>query len=543
MASSKDSGTHVLLKGSRRYQRAGSQLLGRAKKGEWCELTVKIRRKTPLPEPVAGKPISKADLTVKYGADPKDLDKAKTVLSTYGLTVSANPAARALTVKGPVSAIETAFGVQLLRVKNNDLEYRDRVGDVYVPAALDGIITGVFGLDTRPMIKRRKRLGPRATRGAEGTIPPPDQRTWYLPLELADAYQFPPGDGSGQTIGILEFGGHFIAKDLKSFLALAGQPTVAPSVTVKNIHKLPLQDQNDTDAIGEVMLDIEIVASVCPKASIVVYFSEFTQKGWVDNLDAVLADAPSVLSVSYGLAEGTEIWTQNTIDAVNDALKELANAGITVCVSSGDDGSDDQVPDDGRAHLDFPASSPFVLAVGGTALSRATGDEVVWFDGDGLRQDKGGSTGGGVSEFNLRPSWQDVDIPSVHPHSIKGRIVPDVAANAAGSTGYLVVAPDPDDPSTSTGLISGGTSAATPLWASLIARLLQAGKTFGFLPPLLYKAGPGTDGKPVGAVACKDITSGENTTGNAAGYSALVGFDAVTGWGSPIGTELLDKLP
>jgi kumamolisin len=482
---------------------------------------------------VAGKPISRAELAAKYGADPKDLDTTAKVLCSFGLTVkSKNTVARTVTVVGPVSAMEKVFEVQLFRVKHNDLLYRGRVGDIHVPAELGGIVTGVFGLDTRPMIKRRIPLGLLATHDA---VPPPDQRPWYLPPELADAYKFPPGDGTGQTIGILEFGGRYIPSDLKRFLELAGLPGAAPKVNVKNVNNLSPQDENDPDAIGEVMLDIEIVAGVCPKATIVVYFSQFTEKGWIDNLDAVLADAPSVLSVSYGLAEGTDIWTQQAIDNVNDSLKELANAGITVCVSSGDDGADDQVPD-GRAHLDFPAASPYVLAVGGTALSRATSTEVVWFDGDGLRRDGGGSTGGGVSEMNPRPDWQTVDIPSVNPHAPKGRIVPDVAADAAGSTGYFMVAQNNPQ-------VSGGTSASTPLWAALIARLQQAGKAVGFLPPRLYQPTPKTAGRPLGAVAFNDITQGGNASGTAEGYSAAVGYDAVTGWGSPIGMELLDKLP
>ena len=121
--------------------------------------------------------------------------------------------------------------------------------------------------------------------------------------------------------------------------------------------------------------------------------------------------------------------------------------------------------------------------------------------------------------------------------------MPDVAANAAGSTGYLIVAPDPNDPSTSTGLISGGTSAAAPLFAALLVRIQEAGKAVGFLTPKLYASSPRSGGQPVGAVAFRDITEGQNATGSADGYSATVGFDAVTGWGSPNGKELLNMLP
>ena len=407
--------------------------------------------------------------------------------------VAKSDAAHCMRVTGPVSAMEKAFAVKLSRVRHGERVYRGRVGHLHVPAELDGVVTGVFGLDTRPMIKRKRPRYGKAT----SALPPASSRTWFTPQELADAYQFPTGDGDGQTIAILEFGGKFIADDLSTFLSLVGLPTADPNVVVRNVRPIDPSDQDDPDFIGEVMLDVEVVAAICPKATIVVLFSPFSENGWIANLDAIVSDptAPSVVSVSYGLAEGTNIWTQTAIDHINDALKALANAGITVCLSSGDDGTDDQVPD-GAAHLDFPAGSPYVLSVGGTALQKATGDEVMWFDGDGLRRDGGGSTGGGVSAFNPRPSWQNISIPSVNPGSIDGRIVPDVAANAAGSTGYLVVAADASDPSQSAQFISGGTSAATPLWAALIALLQQAGKTVGFLPPKLYQPSPTTGGKP-----------------------------------------------
>jgi kumamolisin len=151
---------------------------------------------------------------------------------------------------------------------------------------------------------------------------------------------------------------------------------------------------------------------------------------------------------------------------------------------------------------------------------------------------------GGVSAFNDRPSWQsNIDIVSVNANSLNGRIAPDVAANAAGSTGYLVVAPDPKHPAQSIPMIVGGTSASTPLWASLIALLLQAGKNVGFLPPKLYDQSPNSGGKLVGEVAFRDIVSGNNASGTADGYSAGPGFDAVTGWGSPNGSALLETLP
>jgi kumamolisin len=525
---------YVPLKGSRRFARPGAIVLGRAHANEWCEITLSARRKAPLPEPHPDKPISRADLAAKYGADPKDLDAIEKVVTSYGATVvSKNAETHTVEIVGPVSVMEKLFDVRLFQSKHDDVVYRSRVGDVHLPPELANLVTGVFGLDSRPMIKRRKPLGINATH----TLPPPNHRPWYLPQELADAYKFPAGDGAGQTIAILEFGGQVVAADLVQFLQVAGLPTnPPPDVSIRNVMALPPDVQNDDSYIGETMLDVEIVAGVCPKAHIMVFFSKWTERGWLKNLHAVATDPanPKIVSISYGLAEGDDIWTQQALDHLNDALQALASTGVTVCVSTGDDGSDDQNPD-GLAHVSFPAASPYVLAVGGTSLVRATGAEELWFEGTGLRRTGGGSAGAGVSGMNPRPSWQPTSIHTVNPGAMDGRILPDVTANAAGNTGYFMVAQG-------SAQISGGTSAATPLWASLLGRLRQSGKQIGFLTPRLYQAAPTTGGKPIGEVACRDITMGKNASGTAEGYSAGPGFDAATGWGSPIGSELAKHL-
>jgi kumamolisin len=532
MTSNDSADTHVLLQGSRRYLRAGSQVLGRADPQEWVEVTVKVRRKADLPEPDPDHPISQAVLQQRYAADPADLDTVERVLTGFGLTtISKDAVAHAIKLAGPVSAMEQAFGTNLFRVKHADELYRGRTGNINIPRELDGIVTGVFGLDSRRMVRRRRPLALQAAH----TLPPPNQRPWFLPQELAQAYQFPSGDGTGQSVGVVEFGGKYIASDLQQFQQLANLPA-GLNPTVRNVHTLQPQDINDPDAIGEVMLDVQVLAGVCPMVGMTLYFSQWTEQGWVDVLDAIGSEQnpPAVVSISYALAEGDDIWTQQAIDQVNDSLKALANRGITVCVSSGDDGSDDQVGD-GQAHVSFPPSSPYVLAVGGTSLVRATGDEIVWKEGDGVRRDRGGSTGGGVSVMNPRPSWQTVNIASVTPNAPAGRVVPDVAANAAGSTGYFMVAQGSPQ-------VSGGTSAATPLWAGLLVRLIQSGKHIGFLPPRLYGPTANSGAQSLGAVGCRDITIGSNASGSAPGYQAGPGFDATTGWGSPKGQALLNAL-
>jgi kumamolisin len=290
------------------------------------------------------------------------------------------------------------------------------------------------------------------------------------------------------------------------------------------------------------MLDVEVLAGICPKATIPVWFSQFTEKGWIDALDAAMHDPtykPQVLSISWGYAEDVSVWTAAAVKQVNEALQEAALMGITVCVAAGDDGSSDGISD-GHAHVDFPSASPFVLAVGGTLLRTGPKrSERAWKDGDGLRSDNGGSTGGGVSARLPRPAWQaGLDIAPVNPGQAAGRIVPDVAANASANTGYFVVAGGQQE-------ISGGTSASAPLWAALVARMNQqlaaSGKRVGYLTPLLYGAAS-SGGGPLGKVGCNDISAGDNVTAHVGGFKSTAGFDAVTGWGSPKGKDLLAAL-
>jgi kumamolisin len=241
-----------------------------------------------------------------------------------------------------------------------------------------------------------------------------------------------------------------------------------------------------------------------------------------------------VLSVSWGLAEDSQDWSKAALEEIDLRLQAAAHMGVTVCVASGDDGTGDQLSD-GRAHVNFPASSPNVLSVGGTMLKG--GQEVVWWEDPGARAGGGGSTGGGVSVVFPRPAWQTVHVASLNPGAIDGRVVPDIAALAGPPFYDLVLLGQRGG--------NGGTSAATPLWASLIARIMAAGKPTQrpmFFAPLLYANAPG--GKLVGETACTDITVGKNTStppGN--GYGAGPGYDAVSGWGVPKGTDLVAALP
>jgi kumamolisin len=262
---------------------------------------------------------------------------------------------------------------------------------------------------------------------------------------------------------------------------------------------------------------------------LVMYFTEFTQSGWVDAISRVVTDNvnnPAVLSISYGNPEDDprSAWTTSAINVVERAFQRAAATGLTICVASGDDGSRDQTAD-GRAHADYPASSQFVLGCGGTRLESANDaitQEVVW-------NDNIGAGGGGISAISGLPDWQKaVGVPpsANAPHSI-GRGVPDVSGLADPATGYQIIAEDGSfDPRSPT----GGTSATAPLWAALIARLNQGlGARVGFLNPVLY--GRFSSG------VLRDITQG-----SIGAYDAKPGWDACTGLGSPDGIKLLNAL-
>jgi kumamolisin len=475
-----------------------------------------------------------------YGASKEDIDKVTAVLVKLGLKVAhSNAATRSIRLSGTVQAMEKVFQVKLFNYAHEDGNYRGRVGEVQVPGELKGIVQGVFGLDNRRVARRRRQPVRDTSRARALTAVP---ASWYTPAKLAAHYNYPAGDGSGQAIGILEFGGGFFEQDLAKFCKLTG--TAEP--TVKPISTDGTSTSAKDGAEGEVMLDVEIAAGCCPKSTIVLYFADFSEQGWITALDAVMQDKendPGVVSVSWGYAEDADIWTTQAMTQVNESLKEAALLGITVCIAAGDDGSSDAITD-GHAHVDFPSSSPYVLSVGGTTIVSQSGAEadIVWKEGDGLRADNGGSTGGGVSAVFARPDYQsNITIASVNPGAINGRCIPDVAANADWiASPYLLVVDGKAQ-------ANGGTSAATPLVASLVTLINEqrgAGNRIGYLTPVLYQTQGGSGaGITVGTQGCTDVDSGNNTTDAIGGYSAGPGYDAVSGWGTPNGQKLMAALP
>jgi kumamolisin len=532
--------THVAVDGSGRRPVPGATAAGPTNPNATLEVTLKLRRRKEIPD-LDGRPqtvMSRQQLEAEYGGDKADIDKVISTLTPFGLeVVEQDTATRSVRVSGTVEQMEKAFNVRLFDYDHADEPYRGRVGAVHVPQELAGIVEGVFGLDNRRVARRRRHP---VGHGAMSRRPH-KTTAMYKPAELAKHYNFPAGDGAGQTIGILEFGGGYFPSDLKSFCHLAGIAT-PPQVTAFSVDGTATNHRDGAE--GEVMLDVEVAAGVCPKAHIVLYFAEFTEQGWIAAVDAAVHDTannPSVLSISWGFAEDADIWTTQAMTQVNEALKAAALIGMTVCVAAGDDGSSDGITD-GMAHADFPSSSPYVLAVGGTTIPRKKGNggDIVWKEGDGLRAHRGGSTGGAVSAVFPRPSWQSaITIDPVNPGAIEGRVIPDLSANADwNASPYLLVVDGQAQP-------NGGTSAATPLVASMIALInagRPAGKPVGYLTPVLYQGGA-NGGGTIGQIGCVDVTSGNNVTDKVGGFSAGPGYDAASGWGVPDGQKLAAAIP
>jgi kumamolisin len=536
------------LRGSERSPVAHAQALSGADPNRPIKLTVYVRPKAaeahvPTLDDIAHGPTrmlqspERAKALEAFDADPKDIAAVETFATANSLEIVESSATkRSVRLEGKSGDAMAAFGVELKVWQSLAGRYRGRTGPIYVPASLDGIVEAVFGFDNRPTGR------PYARRSARRFVSRAAHPHSYLPTELAHLYGFPDHtDGSGQTVGILAFNGMlgetgemarggYSAELIGRYFdeVLHQKSPFLSDVVVHGSGNEPGDGTDPMDATSEVLLDICMAAAVAPKARFVVYFTEFTEQGWVDAITAAVAakeGAPSVISISYGNPEdgplGEALWTSQAIRKVNEAFHRAALAGITICCASGDQGSSEQLSDH-RQHVDFPASSPWVLGCGGTRVIAQNGvilRETVWNDGPQS------AAGGGISRLFALPAYQSSAAvpPSANPGHRIGRGVPDVAGLADPETGALVVFPD--------GSLQaiGGTSTTAPLWAGLVARLNQAlGKPVGFLNPLLYKMPPGV---------LRDILQGDNGA-----YRAAQGWDPCTGLGSPNGTRLLAAL-
>jgi kumamolisin len=510
----------VRLSGSDRTKHPNSTLVGPVPPNEQVRVTLFLRHRSEPPidlaRGAANPGISRSEFAERYGADPRDIAIIEAFAHEYGITVVESSAAkRRIVLMGTAQQMSKAFNVELqqYRLETTDKVFRGRSGWVSVPQECSHCVTAVLGLDTRPIARphfRKLALSPPA--GA------------FTPTQVSALYNFPAGvTGSQQTIALIELGGGYSTADLGTYFANLGVP--APSVVAVSVDGG--QNSPGSDADAEVMLDIEVAGAVAPGANIVVYFAPNTDQGFIDAITDAAHDAthkPSIISISWGGPEDS--WIQQSQSAMNSALQDAATLGVTVTIAAGDSGSSDGVGD-GKLHVDFPASSPYALACGGTLL-RASGNqissEVVWNE----TANNEGATGGGVSNVFPLPAYQNAaGVPKQPQTQFAGRGVPDIAGDADPSSGYYITVDGQNQ-------VVGGTSAVAPLWAGLIALLNEhLGTPAGFINPKLYAMPEAT---------FHDIVTGNNDDSNLGYYSAKAGWDPCTGLGSPDGAAILEAL-
>jgi kumamolisin len=509
--------SRVVLPGSEKASASAAVKLKPTPPQSKVTVSVIVKRKQPLKinrrGGRAGGPVrvTRAEYKKLHAADSAATALVRSFAREFNLKVEADPtsiARRTMRLTGVATDMQKAFGVVLEQKSIDGAEYRVREGSIHLPASLIGSVVAVLGLDNRPQAKPHFRIRrPNAVSAS------------YTPVQVAQAYQFPASaTGAGQTIGIIELGGGYRQSDLTAYFKTLG--VVAPSVIAVLVDGGKNSPSNANGADGEVMLDIEVSAAVATGAKIVVYFAPNTDQGFIDAITTAVHDTtnkPNVISISWGGPEST--WTQQALAALDAACQSAAALGITITAAAGDNGSTDGGTGN---NVDFPASSPHVLACGGTTLE-ANGanvvSETVWNE----TASNEGATGGGVSTVFALPTWQansKVPAPST---SSGGRGVPDVAGDADPTTGYTIRV----DGQT---IVIGGTSAVAPLWAGLIAVAnQQLGTAVGFIQPTIYAART--------ASAFNDVTQGNNGA-----FSAGPGWDACTGLGSPLASRLIPLL-
>jgi kumamolisin len=446
-----------------------------------------------------------------------DMRQVSEYATGHGLKVTeAAPARRLVRVGGSPSAIQAAFSTRLGLYHHAGVEFRGHEGDIQLPDALHGVVESVLGLDTRA-IAHTRIVRPRAAQSAG-----------LEPNRIGTLYNFPTGvTGAGVTIALIELGGGFKASD--NTTAFKAMGLTAPHVTAISVDGA--ENTTGSDADGEVALDIQVAGGLAPGAAIAVYFAPNTDAGFSDAISQAVHDTthkPSVISISWGGPESS--WTSTAVSTMNSALQDASQLGISVYVASGDSLATDGV-DDGKAHVDFPASSPYAIGCGGTHIAASGSSisaEVVWNDDAA----GGGGTGGGISDLFPVPAFQSgVTLPPSVNGGRKGRGVPDVAGDASPSSGFVIVIDGKKE-------VVGGTSGVAPLWAGLTALINQkAAVPVGFLPTFLYPQAR------AGKKLTIEITSGNNKpSGSTIGYNAGPTWNACTGLGRPDGKALFAAL-
>jgi len=437
--------------------------------------------------------------------------------------VESNVSAALIKIQGTANQFNSLFAISLKTVIDGDREYLTHDGTLIVPAEIDDVVQAVLGLDNSISFSHNAILDPTFDPSID-----PNLITSPTPVDLALAYKFPraPGSdlvqGNGACVAIIELGGGWTTQNLTSTFSRIGQPN--PTV-VDVLVDGGTNNPSDVGSSGEVMLDIYCVAAVAPAAKIAMYFAPNSYQGFIDTITTPTNDTvnnPSVISVSWGTTDTN--WGSTARNAFEAALQAATVKGITVFIAAGDYGV--RAISGGPTYsVQYPGTSPYCVCAGGTVISinndYSIASEEPWGTSGGSY-----AGGGGVSSIFPVPTWQTGFSSKTYPGNsivpLGGRGIPDVSAHAIGYFFYYGA------PNYSGSFV--GTSATAPLLSGMMARLNQlSGRRIGFVNSDWYN---------VRTTAFNDQTTGDNHGGNTVGYKATAGWDAATGIGSPIGTEL-----
>jgi subtilase family serine protease len=530
--------------------RIGATLLGRTDAARQITLALHLPPRDPAGiadfiahvtkrgDPLYRKYLTPAGYAARFGASQADYDAVLAWANSSGLTVGEHYAARTvLTVTGPASKVETAFGTTFS-------DYRDARGHVFyaasgsaqLPDAIAGKIRGVIGLQSSTHFASFARSLPLGVKplgfghGIGGGFSAADLRSLYsIPVQTF---------GPPQTLAVFEQGG-FDQSDITTYVTSNKLPMVP--VTVRPVDGYD-GGIDDAGIEKEAVIDIDMQIALNPAAQQILVYEDGMQPFQVALLDSLSAMASDNSAKSISISYGTDevLQGQDAIDAENTVLEQMTAQGQAVFASAGDQGAY------GRSgsglNVADPASQPFVTGVGGTTVfpgpKETYNAEETWNDlGAGH-----GATGGGISNVWPIPGWQTpggyTDV-ALNGGSLTMRNVPDVASVANPLTGVSIYS------GINGGwLTAGGTSVSAPIWSGFYSLVIAASQGFnfgmpGFANPSIFGIGvfQGLVENPF-----NDVTDGSN--GNIADYG-IAGFNAgplydnTTGWGSFIGDELL----
>ena len=538
----------------------------------------------------------------RFGPSAATVGAVRAWLASTGLSLGPTSADGLLVpVHGPAPVVAAAFGTALeaVRLASGAQAYTDTVVPS-VPGGLAGAVRGVIGLanvdpwhsDLARAVSKATDLAPGGSGGSTVTRSTADAVTADAASADAATAHAATADAAPQACAaasnFAHRGGPLTFTEAAAAYGMSGlypQGRIGAGVTVA-VYELEPFEQSDIDGFeacygidnqvrtvavdggagtgpgsGESALDIEDLAAMAPGADIVVYEGpNNTTTGPIDTLDRIATDdAAQVVSSSWGQCEAENTPTHGGNASVEaDIFAEMAAQGQTMLAASGDSGSEDCWEDtiadrdtDTTLAVDDPSSQPDVTGVGGTSLPSPTpSSQDVWNDCQGAppacaEERFAGASGGGLSSVWTMPAWQaeagrgtinsfTSGGPCGAPAGTYCREVPDVAADADPATGYPIFWDGQWN-------VVGGTSAAAPLWAALIALTDQGcapTKAVGFADPALYRLGA------AGSGAFDDVTAGDNdlTDTNAGDYPATAGYDMATGWGTPDGAAALAAL-